>query len=259
MRRLTRRPPGFAPPRSRIPEPERNHPAGLVFLSESLVGFPKFRFFVPIQDDLELFIRASEEDPNVQEESGLDTVERTLLYESWYSFNPHCFLVMQRAESIGSGWKEVALSIILPIPAKLLQRLRDERIKVVQIRGENLTPDPRETVRTLLYDTLIFDKSFRESFSEFKKWHTLLHFAQFEPPSPGHAVTVLIEPDNPLLQLSFQCGRYGPHKTFLLHGGHTMREFTLPVDASGHARVRNFQENWQLLCKKHWPVPIGRH
>jgi hypothetical protein len=116
-------------------------------------------------------------------------------------------------------------------------------MSVVHIHLEHLQFETGEpNGRYLLYDTLTFDPQFRETYSEFKRWHTIVHFAQFVAPDPDAEVTIMIEPDNPLLRRSLaRSGKYGEHSTFRIVGDHVIHEFILPRTEHGQTRAAHFE------------------
>ena len=233
------------------------HERDPVLRSDLTVGFPKARFFIPVQADLEWFVHASEEDPAIAEASNLKTYERKLLYKRWYNVDPRHFVVMQRKEALGKGWENTAFSIILALPSRTFAKLKAREMAVVNIADADLQFEGSEKRRIFLYDTLIFVPQFREKHSEFKRWHSLLHFAQFDAPSRRRRITILIEPDNPRLRKSLEStGKYGEHETFISANGHVVHEFTLPQSTKG-ARVRHFEGYWKLSRSKEWAMPTG--
>jgi hypothetical protein len=253
--------PSYSDPKGSLPELDTTEAGGLIFKSDAGVGFPKVRFFTPDKHEIEWFVEWSDEDAAIAEASNLLSRQRALLYESWYSVDPRYFLVMQRKETIGAIWETVALSIILALPEKTLARIKSKNMSVVDLRAEHLRFQAGERVgRYLLYDTLIFEPHFREIYSEFKRWHSLMHFARFDPPEPGTEVTILIEPDNPRLKKSLQSRRkYGKHPTFKIIGNHVVHEFHLPRRETDPARVARFEFYWKLLRSKKWVIPVGRN
>jgi hypothetical protein len=232
--------------------------AGLVFKSRQMFGFPKYRFFVPDQADITLFVEWSEGDPVVQGATNLPTYQRQLLYENWYRAKPAHFLMMKSQQTVWTAWSPVALSIILDLPQRTLESLKARRMAVIDMRYEDLTPQAGErSGRYLLYDTLIFAPAFQERFSDFKRWHSLLHLSQFPAPKEQAEVSIFIDPDNARLRYSLQRNRYGPHSIHTLVNDHDLFEFVLPGADIQSKRARRFVELWEQLKQRKIEIPEG--
>ncbi len=267
IKKVSQTPVQYEDPTRSVPDIDDSETRGPVFTSRLGFGYPKFRFFVPDEDDLEFFVEASEDDPNIADASGLNEEARTLLYESWYSIDPRFFLVMERKKTVGAVWEIVALSIILKLPSKTVTMLKSKKLTVVGIRPKHLRCEA-ERDATLLYDTLIFTEDFRKDVSDFKRWHTLFHFSRFEAPTMEQRVSVLIEPDNPRLKVSLRNrGKYGRHKTFRLRSGrgifpyffgHKVHVFELPRPQIDNTRIAEFVYYWRRIREKNLVFPIGR-
>lgn len=244
-------------PKRGIPKQDESA-SGLVFRTESLVGYPRFRFFVPERDDLEYFVKWSSSDPTIADASNIKGYQRRLLYESWYNVNPKQFLILQSQQTFGGVWETVALSIILDIPKRTLKALRLKKTAVVDLREPDLALSATDrSGQYLLYDTLIFSPGFREKVSEFKRWHSLFHLSQFPSPTPETPVTILVEPDNLRLHFSIQRGRYGHYKQIPLVNNHVLFQFDLPGAADQSKRARNLVYFWNLLQFKRFEIPTG--
>ncbi len=247
------RPDVYADPCTGFPNRDKTLP-GLVFNSR----FQKYRFFVPDRTYIEGFVKWSEEDPAVQGATNLPTYERHRLYENWYRAKRAHFLVMQSRQTVETHWSIVALSIILDLPRRTLDRLKAHHLAVVDIQYEDLVPQPGErSGRYLLYDTLIFARAFQERFSDFKRWHSLLHLSQFPTPTEKAKVSIFIEPDNTRLRYSLQRNRYGPHSIYKLVNDHDLFEFVLPGADIQSKRARRFVELWEELKQRKIKIPEG--
>jgi hypothetical protein len=269
IRRLTIKPLVYEDPKTGLPDIDYRDRTGPVFISRLNFGYPKFRFFVPSEEDLGLFVDASNDDPNIAAASGVQKDARRMLYEGWYGVDPKYFLGMERKRDFGDVWETVALSIILQLPEATVSLLRKKKITVVQIRPKHLQIGSGERKTTLLYDTLIFDQTFRNEVSEFKRWHTLFHFAQFAAPTAEVMVDIWIEPDSPILKLSLRKrGKYGRHKTFRLQSsrrllpqlfGHKVHVFTLPRPQIDNSRLARFIYYWGRIRQEAWDIPVGKN
>jgi hypothetical protein len=227
---------------------------GLVFKS----GFQKYRFFVPDRTYIEWFVKWSEGDPVVQVATNLATYKRRRLYENWYRAKPAHFLVMLSKQTVETDWSIVALSIILDLPRRTLDRLKAHHLAVIDIQYEDLVPQAGErSGRYLLYDTLIFARAFQERFSDFKRWHSLLHLSQFPTPKEKAKVSIFIEPDNARLRYSLQRNRYGPHSIYKLVNDHDLFEFVLPGADIQSKRARRFVDLWEELKQRKIEIPVG--
>jgi hypothetical protein len=252
------RPPDPVPAEA-IPERDATEP-GLVLKSPPF-GFPKARFFIPLPDNLEWFVEWSEADTAIAEANDLPTYKRRLLYRNWYKADPRSFLVMQRKQTVGAIWETYALSIILVLPEEAVRRLKNHEMSVIDLHSADLHfPADERKGRYLLYDTFIIDARFHDRYSDFKRWHTLIHFAQFDLPASGREVSVFIEPDNPRLKISLNNSKkYGAHTKFDLRGEHCVHEFVFPFSGTSTVKLKDFERYWALLHAAKWLVPVGTH
>jgi len=247
------KPPCYEDPRTGFPCRDETLP-GLVFKS----GSQNYRFFVPDRTYIEWFVKWSEGDPVVHGATNLATYERRRLYENWYRAKPAHFLVMQSKQTVGTDWSIVALSIILDLPRRTLDSLKAHNLGVIDIQYEDLRPQGGErSGRYLLYDTLIFARAFQERFSDFKRWHSLLHLSQFPTPKEKAKVSIFIEPDNARLRYSLQRNRYGPHSIYKLVNDHDLFEFVLPGADIQSKRARRFVKLWEELKQRKIRIPVG--
>lgn len=233
---------------------------GLVFCSRSgMFGFPKFRFFVPEEEQLEWFVEWSEEDAQIADANPhFPTYRRRLLYNDWYSANPKHFLVMQSKSTFGAVWNTVALSILLDLPKQTLDALLQKKIGVIDIQRQHLVFAPEERQGThLLYDTLIFNDSFRNQVTEYKVWHSIFHLSQFPPPMPKAPIALFIEPDNDVLKRGFRRKKFGPYKKFELVTTHELYEFDLSSEGRGHDRQSRTVHQWRLVSDLNLTIPVG--
>jgi len=251
-------PPPF--PTGVIPKRDTNE-AGLVLNSPSPYGFPKAHFFVPRPEDLKWFVEWSEANPAIADANELPTYKRKLLYESWYDADPQSFLVMQRKQTVNDIWETYALSIILTLPKETVYRLKDHQLSIIDLRAEHLQFLAGERKgRYLLFDTLIIDPHSRDKYSDFKRWHSLIHFARFEPPATNREISVLIEPDNPQLKKSLNNPKkYEVREHFELIGGHRVHEFVFPVSGMPAPKLKAFEQYWQQIHTERWDIQVGPH
>jgi hypothetical protein len=246
-------------PKTSLPDRDELEP-GLVFTSRNLFGFPKFRFFIPDETQLEWFVEWSEGDSTIRDANEhFETYQRRLLYSTWYRANPNHFLVMQSKATVGANWSTVALSIILDLPTKSINALRNQSLAVIDLHKEHFSFDSDERKgANLLYDTLILEKTFRKQISDFKTWHSLFHFALFPVPTAEAKVSLFIEPDNDDLKRSFKDKRkYGPYIVSTLVSGHEIFEFVLPNEPESSIRPKRTVEQWRSLRERGFVIPVG--
>lgn len=233
---------------------------GLVFSTRSgIFGFPKFRFFVPDEEQLEWFVEWSEGDAQIADANPhLPTYRRRLLYKDWYAANPRHFLVMQSKSTFGAVWNTVALSILLDLSQQTLDALLKKEIGVIDIRKQHLAFMPEERQgKNILYDTLIFDDSFRKKVSDYKIWHSIFHLSQFPTPTPEAPVALFIEPDNDILKRGFRNKKFGLYKKFELVTTHEVFEFDLPSEESTPDRQSRTVFQWGLVRELNLTMPVG--
>lgn len=241
--------------------PERDKSeSGLVFSTRSgLFGFPKFRFFVPNEEQLEWFVEWSEGDTQIADANPhMPTYQRQLLYKNWYYANPRHFLVMQSKLTFGAVWSTVALSILLDLPQKTLGALVQKQIGVIDIRKQDLVFGPEERQgKSILYDTLIFDDSLRTQITDYKIWHSIFHLSQFPTPTSENPVALLIEPDNDVLKRGFRKNKFGPYKKFELVTKHEVFEFGLSSGGNANDRQSRTVFQWGLIRDLNLTIPVG--
>jgi hypothetical protein len=233
---------------------------GLVFLSpEGMFGYPKYRFFIPSLDDLEVFVEWSDEEPEMNAANpGLQRYQRALLYRDWYGAEQRSFLIMQSKSRFGGTWDTKAISIVLPLPRETYQALKRKEIGVIDLRKTHLTyHEGEESKEYLLYDTLIVNESIRSTPTEFKFWHSLFHFSLFQAPAENSPLSILIEPDNPTLARSFDKGRYGSFTKFTAINGHTFYELVVPKSSQHSPNGRRFVPLWQELRNSGFRIEVG--
>jgi hypothetical protein len=234
--------------------------AGLVFSTRSgMFGFPKFRFFVPDEEQLEWFVEWSVGDAQIADANPhLPIYRRRLLYKDWYAANQKHFLVMQSKSTFGAVWNAVSLSILLDLPQQTLDALLQKEIGVIDIRKQHLAFMPEERQgKNILYDTLIFDDSFRKQVSDYKVWHSIFHLSQFPTPTPEAPVALFIEPDNDVLKRGFRSKKFGPYKKFELVTTHEIFEFDLSSEGSTPNRQSRTIFQWGLVRDLNLTIPLG--
>lgn len=235
----------FVDPRGTFPERDTSLP-GLVFNSHGVFGYPKMQFVIPSKADLEHFVEWSDEDPAIAEANNLTRDQRRVIYHSWYKASRKSFLMLQSKQTFGAVWETIAISIILALPKRTIDAIKAHTLSVIDLRYEHLRFRMRERKgRFLLYDTLIFAKSFKERYSDFKSWHSVLHLSQFPAPTRRRKVLLIVEPDNDGLKASFKWNRYGPHTKFAAVTGHEFFVFDLPAAAESSTRARSIVRHWE--------------
>lgn len=233
---------------------------GLVFLNpEGMFGYPKYRFFIPTADELEVFVQWSDEEPEVNAANpGLQPYQRNILYRDWFAADQRSFFIMQSKSTFGAKWETKAISIMLPLPLKAYLDLKNQQLGVIDLRRSHLTYERDERPgEYLIYDTLIIDESIRGKPTEFKFWHSLLHLSLFAEPTDQAPVHLLIEPDNPKLSHNFNKGKYGAYTTFTAVNGHTFYEFQLPESSWQSQYGRRFVPLWRDLRQSGLRIELG--
>jgi hypothetical protein len=253
------KPSTYEDPQGLFPNRDKSE-RGLAFLNpDGAFGFPKYRFYIPTRDDLDEFVEWSEEDPGIRDSNqNLQTYQRGLLYRTWYDVEPRSFLIMQSKSTVGAIWRTIGLSIMLQLPEQTYEELKNKQLGVIDFKREHLIyPAGERRGRYLLYDTLIFEETFRKRTTDFKSWHSIFHFSQFPAPKHDAIVTLLIEPDNRELEDGMKKGKYGPFTSFKTINGHTIYEFELPDASLYSSQGRRAITHWQTLRDSNFDIQIG--
>ena len=100
-----------------------------------MFGYPKYRFFVPTADGLDVFVEWSDEEPEVNAANpGLQRYQRRNLYLEWYAADQRSFFIMQSKSTFGAKWEAKAISIMLPLPLEAYLALKNKQLGVIDLR-----------------------------------------------------------------------------------------------------------------------------